>query len=182
MEGLVPNRSTGKKCSLSFSSGRPVVPLWEIREDLGRLPTRLKAHLRSTYIHLAIQPEFFCCCYFHAHMILVLLCNMQPSPQAPLPKGGRYLVILMSANLCPPMPGPMSTLVMERKSELESIKMYHLNYTCSDNLGIQTEKYSHPVKQGDYTAVERTVQPKTTSVLYTHLEKYVHRHADTSLN
>lgn len=84
MEGLVPNRSTGKKCSLSFSSGRPVVPLWEIREDLGRLPTQLKAHLRSTYIHLAIQLGFFCCCCFHAHMILVLLCNVQPSPRASL--------------------------------------------------------------------------------------------------
>lgn len=45
------------------------------------------------------------------------------------------------------MPGPMSTLVMERKSELQSIKMYHLTYTHTDNLGIQTEKCSHAVNE-----------------------------------
>lgn len=83
IEGLIPNRSTGEKCSLYLSSGRPVVPLWEIREDLGRLPAQLKAHLRSTYICLAIQLGF-CCWFFHAHMILVPLCNVHPSLHASL--------------------------------------------------------------------------------------------------
>lgn len=122
MEGLIPNRSTGEKCSLYLSSGRPVVPLWEIREDLGRLPTQLKAHLRFTYIRLAIQLGFFCCCCFHAHMILVPLCNVQPSPHASLTKRRQVSHNTEASKLCPPMPGLMSTIAMEKQANFNLSK------------------------------------------------------------
>lgn len=87
-EGLIPNRSTWGK-TLIVSSGTAAAALWEIREDSGSLPTQLQAHLRSTYIHLAIQLGLCCCARFQSHMILVLLCNVQPFPHASLTKRRR---------------------------------------------------------------------------------------------
>lgn len=118
IEGLIPNRSTGEKCSLYLPSGRPVVPLWEIREDLGRLPTQLKAHLKSTYICLAIQLGF-CCCFFSCpHDFSAFVQCASLSTCFPYQKEAGISQYLRLANLCPPTPGPMSTIVMGKQSEL----------------------------------------------------------------
>lgn len=97
-EGLDPNRSTREKCSLFLSSGQTAVLSWEIREDLGRLPTQLMAHLRFTYICLAIQLGFFVV-VFMSIWFQCLCATQSPLCLLPQPKGGKCLNTCVSKSI-----------------------------------------------------------------------------------